>query len=124
MSGMKNPFAENLKRSATLLGRGSAYGLLFDYHGEYPCAVASVSKSDVIQGEIYQLNLTASLLADLDVYEDSYHHEPGRSFFVRCVVPVFRYEDKKEIRAWMYFWNQAVDSLQEIEHGDYRKHCS
>jgi gamma-glutamylcyclotransferase (GGCT)/AIG2-like uncharacterized protein YtfP len=32
---------------------------------------------------------------------------------------------KKEIQAWMYFWNRSVDSLlQKIDHGDYRKHCS
>lgn len=124
MSGMCNPFAETLWQCATLLGKASTHGMLFDYHGEYPCAVVSVNKGDTIQGELFQLNQAKELLEELDVYEDCYHGEPGRSLFVRCVVSVFRHDEEKEVQAWMYFWNRSVDSMQKIRDGDYRKQCS
>ncbi|MDA7524451.1 gamma-glutamylcyclotransferase [Verrucomicrobia bacterium] len=124
MSGMNNSFAKKLTQSASCLGQAFAHGLLFDYRQEYPCAVASIIRSDKIQGEIYQMTEAGTLLSDLDIYEDCRCKEPDRSLFIRCVVPVVSARNKKEIQAWMYFWNDSLDSLKEIPHGNYRKHCS
>ena len=124
MSGMNNSFAKKLTQSASCLGQAFAHGLLFDYRQEYPCAVASIIRSDKIQGEIYQMTEADTLLSDLDIYEDCRRKEPDRSLFIRCVVPVVSARNKKEIQAWMYFWNDSLDSLKEIPHGNYRKHCS
>ncbi|MDB4626300.1 gamma-glutamylcyclotransferase [bacterium] len=124
MSGMNNSFAKKLTQSAFCLGQAFAHGLLFDYRQEYPCAVASIIRSDKIQGELYQMTEADTLLSDLDIYEDCRCKEPDRSLFIRCVVPVVSARNKKEIQAWMYFWNDSLDSLKEIPHGNYRKHCS
>ena len=124
MSGMNNSFAKKLTQSASCLGQAFAHGLLFDYRQEYPCAVASIIRSDKIQGEIYQMTEADTLLSDLDIYEDCRCKEPDRSLFIHCVVPVVSARNKKEIQAWMYFWNDSLDSLKEIPHGNYRKHCS
>ena len=124
MSGMNNPFARKLRQSASCLGQAFAHGLLFDYRQEYPCAVASIIRSNKIQGELYQMTEADTLLSDLDIYEDCRCKEPDRSLFIRCVVPVVSARNKKEIQAWMYFWNHSLDSLEEIPHGNYRKHCS
>ena len=124
MSGMNNPFAKKLRQSASCLGQAFAHGLLFDYRQEYPCAVASIIKSNKIHGELYLMIETNKLLSDLDIYEDCRCNEPGRSLFIRCLVPIVSARDEKEIQAWMYFWNHSLDSLNEIPHGNYRKHCS
>ena len=124
MSGMNNPFAKKLRQSASCLGQAFAHGLLFDYRQEYPCAVASIIKSNRIHGELYLMTETNTLFSDLDIYEDCRCNEPGRSLFIRCLVPIVSARDEKEIQAWMYFWNHSLDSLNEIPHGNYRKHCS
>lgn len=124
MSGMENPFSATLQKSANYVGSASVHGLLFDYNEEYPCAVCSIYKKDLIYGELYKLSQPNSVLLELDAYEDCHYDEPGKSLYIRCIVPIVKHNEAKQIYAWMYFWNQPIVSLREISHGDYRKHSS
>ena len=81
MSGMNNPFAKKLRQSASCLGQAFAHGLLFDYRQEYPCAVASIIKSNKIRGELYQMTEPDPLLSDLDIYSENkgvYHIQENK----------------------------------------------
>ncbi|MBT5925860.1 MAG: gamma-glutamylcyclotransferase [Verrucomicrobia bacterium] len=120
MSGMHNPYAQTMSQSATCKGKACTHGLLYDYHGEYPCAVASIQKKDTILGELYELHHPARVLTELDTYEDCDPTEPGKSLFVRCVIPAKENETGQIIHAWMYFWNQPVHQMHLITNGDYR----
>ncbi len=123
MSGMQNPYAKTIAQSSDCLGDATAQGLLFDYKGEYPCAVSSPRKEDTIVGELYRLHSPSDVFGDLDYYEDCVFEEPHHSLFVRCIVPVKLATDGSSHFAWMYFWNRSVEGMKQIFGGDFRNHC-
>ena len=119
MRGMDNPFSNQLSMASQFLGSATAPGCLYDYQGEYPCAVSSSHPGEMIHGELYRLIDPESLFQELDPYEDCHPEDEKRSLFTRRIVDITTHE-QNQVKAWMYFWNKPLDGLTLIENGNYR----
>ncbi len=66
--GSLHPMAHRLRAGATLLGRGSTAGVLYDL-GVYPGATFSAIERGRVVGEVYAVRHGSRLIAELDSYE-------------------------------------------------------
>lgn len=103
---------------ARLVGHGCITGKLYDL-GDYPGAVSSGDKEDLVKGELYELNEPVPAMKILDEYEEFSPAQPEKSLFVRRVVPVTM-RDRSRKKAWAYFYNRDVGGAHYIPEGDYR----
>lgn len=111
------PEIEETVKKLKYIGDGFVYGRLYDL-GEYPGAILGNSAKTKIFGRIYQLPTDTDVLQKLDEYEEFYPHRLHKNLFVRKKTTVFLDEGKK-IKAWIYEYNQEIDSTQVIESGNY-----
>lgn len=122
MRGFENAKFLQAPEKARFLGRGKARGLLYDV-GEFPAFIpveAGGTENEAwVYGEIYRAEDPESLLGTLDVIEGVNHFYPERSLFVRKKLPAMI--DKEEQTVWIYVYNQPVQGLPVIPHGDYRR---
>ncbi|HXG36580.1 MAG TPA: gamma-glutamylcyclotransferase family protein [Dehalococcoidia bacterium] len=108
-------------KGARYVGSGVIQGRLYDL-GEYPAAVKSDDPNEVVVGELYELPDLAALRG-LDAYEEFEPDQPDGSVFIREEVTVRMPEERgREVRAWAYFYNPAlqVRGARRISSGDYR----
>ena len=106
------------------VGPASIRGRLYDA-GRYPAAVASDDAADRITGELYAIDAAAAdpLLATLDAYEGIDEAHPALSLFRRTIVAAER-EDGMRVPAWVYVYNQPVDTLPRVTSGDWLRRAS
>jgi len=115
MSGFKRPGRSRVDPKLTSEGRGSIPAALFDL-GIYPAAVpASDSR---VQGEIYRMFDSASVLDALDEIEGFRPGRPDESLYTRLEAPV-TFADGHVASAWVYFYNAPLGRANRIESGDY-----
>lgn len=117
MQGFENPFAKRLHTSSTFEGKGSFPGLLYKISW-YPGAVYDEKSESSVFGEVYRLIDKASLLPELDDYEDVFEDEE-KSLYLRKIIPV-RMQDGSVLPCWVYLYNQDITDLEKIETGDFR----
>jgi gamma-glutamylcyclotransferase (GGCT)/AIG2-like uncharacterized protein YtfP len=96
-SGFENPYAQQLKREATLLGRAQMPGRLYRV-SSYPGMRPPRDPKDLISGELYELHQPAKTLAVLDDWEENYDRELHPAIL----------EDGKQFSAWVYVYRQNL----------------
>ncbi|MEO1039731.1 MAG: gamma-glutamylcyclotransferase family protein [Pseudomonadota bacterium] len=85
-------------------------GRLYDF-GRYPALVAGAGE---VRGEMFEVR-DASVIAELDAYEDYWPNDPGRSRYERVRAQLIE-PDRK---AWVYLWIKALTGARFIESGDW-----
>lgn len=117
LSGIPSSMSKFLTRNASLIGKATVTGTLFDL-GMYPGFVTSGNK--LIHGEIYELNAAdaTTTMEMLDAYEgvtgeqeDEYKREK-----ISCQTT-----DGKAMKAYTYISKTKPGSAPEISSGDYQK---
>jgi gamma-glutamylcyclotransferase (GGCT)/AIG2-like uncharacterized protein YtfP len=102
------------------IGDASVNGVLYDLGG-HPGAVLDPAAQQRIIGIVYQLPQDASVLAELDAYEEFNPAAPESSPYVRILHPVVR-ATGGTLQCWVYVWNGNPASATIIPEGNFRKH--
>ena len=115
--GTNSEMFQVLARQADFVGKASYQGQLYKID-DYPGAVPSKNKTDLVQGEVYQLHDADFILPQLDQYE-----ECGAGFlqpteYVRELCEL-RLQNDQIIQAWFYRYNRATDALELLASGDF-----
>ena len=114
MRGFANSFAATLRAGATFVRIGSFPGELYRVSW-YPGAVYLPEHEGRVWGEVYQLHDFATLIRELDVYEDVFPDE-ARSLYIRRQVPVVL-EEGSNLICWTYLFNQSLENATLIPDG-------
>ena len=115
--GTNSEMFQLLAQQADFVGEASYQGQLYMID-DYPGVVPSKNKTDLVQGEVYQLHDADFILPQLDDYE-----ECGPSFlqpteYIRELCEV-RLQNNQIIQSWIYRYNRPIDSLKLLPSGDF-----
>ena len=120
-SGFRNPAYQYLADFFTLIGEAVVQGKFYD-KGEFPVAIPSTEDA-FIHGELYVANNAEGFdwaIAQLDDYEGLNVENGEKPLYKRELVEVF--QDGKPSLAWIYWYNDSVDGMEEIITGDILKY--
>jgi gamma-glutamylcyclotransferase (GGCT)/AIG2-like uncharacterized protein YtfP len=118
MSGFQRPGRARLDHALKPVGRAFIQAALFDL-GIYPAAIPA--QDSHVWGEVHQMLDAEAVLATLDEIEGYRASEPDTSLYTRAEIPV-NFDDGREARAWVYFYNAPLGRAQRIASGDYLEH--
>lgn len=106
-----------LIRYADFIDKAAFQGKLYkiDY---YPGVVPSDNPSDLVQGEVYRLNVCEFALVELDKYEECGTGFDEPTEYVREIHFV-RLCSGEMIPAWVYVYNRPTDGLGRLPSGDF-----
>ena len=116
-SGFRNPAYEYLTRYFKYSGEAMVKGKFFDA-GSHPVALAT-NDEHFILGELYTMNSEEEFswaFTQLDDYEGLNVLVGEIPLYKRSMVEV--YQNGETQSAWIYWYNQSVDGMPEIETGD------
>lgn len=116
-SGFRNPAYEYLTRYFKYSGEAMVKGKFFDA-GSHPVALAT-NDEHFILGELYTMNSEEEFswaFTQLDDYEGLNVLVGEIPLYKRSMVEV--YQNGETQIAWIYWYNQSVDGMPEIETGD------
>ena len=111
-SGFKNPYAQQLRREATLLGRAQVPGRLYRV-SSYPGMRPPRDPKDLITGELYELYQPSKTLEVLDEWEEGYDRELHRATLENSG------ENGQEFPAWVYVYRQSLPEDRYISSGEW-----
>ncbi len=120
-SGFRNPAYQYLANYFTLLGEAVVQGKFY-HNGHYPVAFASTEDA-YITGELYEARSVEGFnwaIIQLDDYEGLNVEQGETPLYTRKIVEV--YKDGQKSLAWIYWYNQTVDGMDEIKTGDIMKY--
>ncbi|MFN3604355.1 MAG: gamma-glutamylcyclotransferase [Leptonema sp. (in: bacteria)] len=120
-----------MQKEGEFLGKGVVRGKLYDV-GSYPAGIPH--KHSLIFGEIYKI--PEILFFELDDYEDFNINYPRESLFKRKLTKTYIFDSfqsltekdsidnlkeniKPSIPCWIYWYNQKIFGLKQIESGNY-----
>lgn len=108
-----------LARYAVFVSAATVRGELYSL-GEYPGLVPRQDATDVIKGELYEIDTDAleHALATLDDYEGLGPEDPLPHEYRRELVPV-ALDDGRQVDAWAYVVNRSLEGLGRIRSGDF-----
>lgn len=119
-ASFSNAPATRLRQYSRYVGEGTIAGRLYDI-GSYPGARYLPDEPELIYGSVYALfpDRQADLLRLLDAYEgvQDTPSENKPDEYTRCIIPVTC--AGQPINCWVYLYNWPVDSLRQIDSGDY-----
>ena len=116
-SGFRNPAYEYLTRYFKYSGEALVKGKFFDA-GSHPVALAT-NDEHFILGELYTMNSEEEFswaFTQLDDYEGLNVLVGEIPLYKRSMVEV--YQNGETQIAWIYWYNQSIDGMPEIETGD------
>lgn len=116
-SGFQHAAYGYLSKYFHLIGNAKVKGKLYD-QGDYPVALPTTEERFII-GELYAINSADEFsyaIGQLDDYEGLFPEEGEIPLYKREAVTVFC--NNQQIKAWIYWFNGAVDNLPEIASGD------
>ena len=116
-SGFRNPAYEYLTRYFKYSGEALVKGKFFDA-GSHPVALAT-NDEHFILGELYTMNSEEEFswaFTQLDDYEGLNVEVGETPLYKRSLVEV--YQNGETQIAWIYWYNQSIDGMPEIETGD------
>ena len=116
-SGFRNPAYEYLTRYFKYSGEAMVKGKFFDA-GSHPVALAT-NDEHFILGELYTMNSEEEFswaFTQLDDYEGLNVLVGEIPLYKRSMVEV--YQNGETQIDWIYWYNQSVDGMPEIETGD------
>ena len=111
-----NEYAAFLKSNSVFYADGELNARMYDI-GEYPGAVQSIKKGEIVYGCILEMNDTSAVLPIVDEYEG---YGPGQIQpyeFVRELVEIRT--DAGDICCWTYLYNLSIRGLPQITSGKY-----
>lgn len=120
-SGFGNPAYQYLTQYFHLLGEAVVKGKFYD-KGPYPVAKPTAGES-FINGELYVLNNPDEFnwaIEQLDDYEGLNVEEGEKPLYTREMVTVF--QQAVPSQAWIYWYNDSVEGMEEIATGDVLKY--
>ena len=117
-----SPELQAIMQSLRFIGTGQIQGELYQL-GAYPGAIVGEAFQTKIVGEVYELPEPNKTLAMLDVYEGFIPGELEASLFARSHETI-TLADGRQLRCWMYLYNDWVATGSLIESGDYVKHVT
>jgi gamma-glutamylcyclotransferase (GGCT)/AIG2-like uncharacterized protein YtfP len=103
--------------SLEAVGRARVQGRLYDL-GHYPGAIVEAESDSCINGVIYRLPPTRSVLSLLDQFEDVNATNPDEGLYVRLKA-MARLEDGQELEVWIYQYNKDLTQAEYLPDGDY-----
>jgi gamma-glutamylcyclotransferase (GGCT)/AIG2-like uncharacterized protein YtfP len=107
-SSFENPYAQQLRHQATLLGRARMPGRLYRISW-YPGMRPPSDPNDLITGELYELNQPEKTLAVLDEWEEDYDRELHPAALA----------NGQEFPAWVYVYRQSLPEDRYIASGEW-----
>jgi gamma-glutamylcyclotransferase (GGCT)/AIG2-like uncharacterized protein YtfP len=107
-SSFENPYAQQLRREATLLGRARMPGRLYRV-STYPGMRPPRDPKDLITGELYELDQPLKTLEVLDEWEEDYDRELHRA----------RLENDQHFQAWVYVYRQSLPEDRYVPSGEW-----
>ena len=116
-SGFRNPAYEYLTRYFKYSGEALVKGKFFDA-GSHPVALPT-NDEHFILGELYNMNSEEEFswaFTQLDDYEGLNVEVGETPLYKRDLVEV--YQNGETQIAWIYWYNQSIDGMPEIETGD------
>lgn len=114
LSDFEHLEGEKLRALASLIGKGSVFGKLYDI-GEYPGLVTSKGAGFAVLGEIYDLSSCPNLWLELDEYEGL--NDSNTPEYTREKVIVST--PNGTLTCWTYIYQGIIQNLVPIEGGDY-----
>ena len=101
------------------MGCASVHGTLYDT-GRFPACRDEGDEEARVHGEVWALRpeFVDSLMHTLDQYEGYAPDSRHDSLFLR-VRDIVRYEDGSEQEAWVYRYNQPLDTSRRVASGDW-----
>ncbi len=120
-SGFRNPAYQYLSNYFTLIGEAVVQGKFYD-KGDYPVAIPD-NGDHYITGELYAAKDEEGFdwaIAQLDDYEGLNVEPDEKPWYTRELVTV--YKDGKPSSSWIYWYNDSVEGMPEIEVGDIMKY--
>lgn len=119
-AAFSNAPAIHLRQHSRYIGEGVINGRLYNV-GSYPGALYHPNALTLIYGSVYALfpDSLVDLLRLLDEYEgvQATSSESESDEYIRHIVPVAC--AGQLINCWVYLYNWPVDSLYQIDSGDY-----
>jgi len=116
-SGFRNPAYEYLTRYFKYSGEALVKGKFFDA-GSHPVALPT-NDEHFILGELYNMNSEEEFswaFTQLDDYEGLNVEVGETPLYKRSLVEV--YQNGETQIAWIYWYNQSINGMPEIETGD------
>ena len=110
-----HPMQLKLRQYAHFVHTGIYQGKLYRIDW-YPALVPSDHPSDVVHGEVYQIQNRQLLFQALDQYEGYSGSDLENSEYIRKIESV-KTEDGCSLNCWMYVYNRSVDSYPVIQSG-------
>lgn len=107
-SSFENPYAQQLRREATLLGRAQMPGRLYRV-SSYPGMRPARAPNDLITGELYELHQPSKTLEVLDEWEEGYDRELHRATLATG----------QTFPAWVYVHRQTLPEDRYVASGEW-----
>jgi len=101
------PMRARLAEAGCSLGAATMRGRLYDL-GAYPGLVDGADASDVVHGEVFELDDAAATFAWLDGYESIVPGDPDASEYARLIRSVVL-ASGGAIDAWVYLYLRSVE---------------
>jgi len=117
LSATNSEMFQLLAKQANFVGTASYQGKLYKID-DYPGVVPSKNKTDLVQGEVYQLHDADFILQQLDDYEECGPSYLQPTEYVRELCEV-RLQNDQIIQAWLYRYNRPTDTLELLPSGDF-----
>jgi gamma-glutamylcyclotransferase (GGCT)/AIG2-like uncharacterized protein YtfP len=108
-----------IEKYAELVGKARSEGKMYmvDYYpGMIPCGE---KEKYYVKGELYRLKEPEKLFSFLDQYEEYNPNAPQSSEYVRKETTVQLKSSSKELKAWVYYFNQSIEDLEFLPKGDF-----
>lgn len=116
--GTGHPMSVFLEKNAHCIGRAKTPGRLYDL-GNFPGMLEAETSDDWVHGDLLQMSDPATVLRELDRYEECSPDDPEPHYFGRRKFPVFL-KTGEQFDAWAYYYLRAVDEKQRIKSGEYQ----
>jgi len=107
-SSFENPYAQQLRREARLLGRARMPGRLYSV-SSYPGMRPPRDPKDLITGELYELYQPSKTLEVLDEWEEGYDRELHRATL----------DSGQTFPTWIYVYRQTLPEDRYIASGEW-----
>jgi gamma-glutamylcyclotransferase (GGCT)/AIG2-like uncharacterized protein YtfP len=101
------------------VAEGFVRGVLYDL-GDFPGAVLNSRSKQRISGKVFRLSDDASVLQQLDEYEEFDPSSPNESLFVRTLHSV-ELTDGRSLLCWIYVYNRKPESSRIVKSGRFQK---
>lgn len=122
--GFHSPEYEYVRKYFSFEGKAKVKGILSDL-GNNPVATRT-SEDHFIKGELYKINNKDEFsfaIGQLDDYEGVKPEADETASYKRELTIVFK-EDRSEVKAWIYWYKDAVEGKPVIESGDVLEYIS